>query len=219
MSRNDDTGWGEAWRIYPKKSFKKSLIKPTIIEVICGVILCFSSIPYLELISVLCSFVNGGYPSIVGFVLSGYALLIGFGNSEVTQKLSVKLDGRKHALFQEINATFAMMLLFLIVTLLLSFLISTVVTAQIDTWGIPSKCIDFLNVVVFHVFLFFILYSLLSLLDVVMNIFNFGQFAYFVSNTKSEEEGQNNQSVFKVLIDTFLDVMIGIKNRVKGNLK
>lgn len=219
MSKNKDAGWENAWRIYPKESFKKSIKKTFWLEMFCSIILAFSTTPYSELISVLCSFVNGGYPSIVGFVLSGYALLIGFGNSEVTQKLSVKLDGRKNALFQEINATFAMMLLFLIVTLLLSFLISTVAASQIDTWGIPSKCIDFVNVVVFHVFLFFILYSLLSLLDVVMNIFNFGQFAYFVNNTKKEKEGEGQErpGLFKNLVVIFLCMMNKIKNKVKEN--
>lgn len=70
-----------------------------------------SSIPAVDMLGHLCSFVNGGYPSIVGFVLSGYALLIGFSNSELIQKLSKRKNENKPALFQKINATFAMMLL------------------------------------------------------------------------------------------------------------
>lgn len=217
--KNKIVGWKGAWHVYPLENFKKSLWKPFFLEVLCFLGLHFSTISYSQLISTLCSFVNGGYPSIVGFVLSGYALLIGFSNSELIRKMTVKVNGHKSAFFQEVNATFSMMLLWLIITLIMSFLISTIVTSQIDLWGIPSIYLDIANGIIFYVFLFLILYSLFSLFDVVINIFNFGQFAYVV-NSKTEEKNEDDENskikdFFREILNITADVLQAISRLIK----
>ena len=154
-----------------------------------------SSVPTVDVLGHLCSFVNGGYPSIVGFVLSGYALLIGFSNSELIQKLSKRKNENKPALFQKINATFAMMLLMLVVTLLFSFVVSIVMEANVSGFLFLSGYENIINTATLYIFLFIIFYSLFSLLDVVMNIFNFGQFAFVINDLKNKEVQQNKDSV------------------------
>lgn len=75
----------------------KSIWRPLFLEILCIVVINMSSIPTVDMLGHLCSFVNGDYPSIVGFVLSGYALLIGFSNSELIQKLSKRKNENKPA--------------------------------------------------------------------------------------------------------------------------
>lgn len=188
MSNQKMVGWKSAWHIYPYKSLFKSLWRPLFLEILSYLFIRGSSVSNIELLSYVCSFVNGGYPSIVGFVLSGYALLIGFSNSELIQMLSKRLKRNEPTLFQKVNATFSIMLLMLILTLVVSLIISMVIHAKITVWQCLEGYEVFVNNVVLYIFLFLVYYSLLSLLDVVMNIFNFGQFSFIVNDMKNRKE-------------------------------
>lgn len=195
MGNKKYTGWRNVWHIYPWRYLLKSIWRPLFLELLCIVVINMSSVPTVDMLGHLCSFVNGGYPSIVGFVLSGYALLIGFSNSELIQKLSKRKNENKPALFQKINATFAMMLLMLVVTLLFSFVVSIVMEANVSGFLFLNGYENIINTATLYIFLFIIFYSLFSLLDVVMNIFNFGQFAFVINDLKNKEVQQNKDSV------------------------
>lgn len=194
MPNHKMVGWRSAWRIYPYKSLFKSLWRPFLLEILSCLLISGSSVSTIDILEYVCSFVNGGYPSIVGFVLSGYALLIGFSNSELIQMLSKRKNNGEPTLFQKVNATFSIMLLMLVLTLVVSLVLSMIIHAKVSVCLFFEGNVEIINKIVLYLFLFMVYYSLLSLLDVVMNIFNFGQFAFVVNDIKNRNKQQEGQA-------------------------
>jgi hypothetical protein len=122
-------------------------------------------------------------PSLLGFVLSGYALLIGFGNIEIiAKKRQTEVNKGKPTLYQKVSTVFAVALIMQIVLLVFTFILKLLL--QVDLPCLIDNCIacDIVNYIVFTLLIFGLLYVTVMIKDLVVNIFNFSQIQHFFIN-------------------------------------
>lgn len=106
-----DPGWGVVWRIYSKENLKKSIWLPLILTVVSFAVCFFSKKNPLGLIEYVGSTILSVGPNMLGFTLSGYALMMGLSNSEFIQGLiNFREEGKEYSLFQSLNTVFAVVL-------------------------------------------------------------------------------------------------------------
>ena len=160
----------------------------------------FSEADALSLIQKVSDFITSGFPSIIGFVLTGYALLIGFSGTELFVGMArSSVDNKDHSYFQLVNSIFAVVLGIVVLTYIVGCVVGLVISMEIE-WPFFNgyKCF---NNIVFFVFLFLFYYSIFALVDIIVNIFNIGQYANAVAQNKNikEEESKKKPFIIRVL--------------------
>ena len=97
-------GWGVVWKIYSRENLKKSIWLPLVLTVVSFAICFFSGKASLDLIEYVASTILSVGPNMLGFTLSGYALMMGLSNSEFVRGLiNFKEEGKDYSLFQSLN--------------------------------------------------------------------------------------------------------------------
>lgn len=175
MSRHKNTGWKIVWEIYPFNNWWKGCIKPMFLTVLTFFAFLFSEKTPFEYIEIVSALITGSFPSIIGFMLTGYALIIGFSSSKIISYLAKERNGEKYSLFQIVNSTFAIVMGAMICTFLYGCFCQFFQEAQLPF--LFSEGVSLFNGFVLFSLLFCFYYSICSLLDIVINIFNLGQFA------------------------------------------
>ena len=212
-------GWEKAWEIYPMLNIWKGAKLPLVLLVASFVVYLFKgNVSEIELIKLVGSLVTSGFPSIIGFILTGYALIIGFSGSDFLLKMAKSKAGDKHSLFERVNSTFAFVIGALVITYLVAGVVTFVIGLQME-WPF-SEGVEVYNAFVLFLQLFLFYYSVCALLDIVLNIFNLGQLAHAVAKgklkamemmTQQEEtdskEVKEKKSFFTKMIHWFLDVV------------
>lgn len=180
---NKPTGWTKAWEIYPLSNMWKGAKMPLAMLVVSIVVYLFKgNVSEIELIKLVGGIVTGGFPSIIGFILTGYALIIGFSGSDFLLKMAKSKADDKHSLFERVNSTFAMVIGVLVVTYMAAGVIAFVSGLQIE-WPF-AEGVEAYNAFVLFLLLFLFYYSICALLDIVLNVFNLGQLAHAVAKNK-----------------------------------
>lgn len=177
-----EVGWGGVFRIYPLHNFCKGARLPLSIWIISIVLFCCSDIKANEMTALVASIITTGFPSIIGFILTGHALIIGFSGSDFLLTLAKTKPNYKFSYFQKVNSTLSVVTGILICTLIAGGVSSIVLKYNLN-WPFEKGC-DLFNSLVFAFVLFCFYYSLFSLLDIVINIFNLGQISNKVAQGK-----------------------------------
>ncbi|TGK82994.1 hypothetical protein EHQ19_08285 [Leptospira montravelensis] len=131
--------------------------------------------PKEDFLSTLIDMVINSYPSLLGFMVGGYALIVGFGNKDLIKRLSENQKGSIN-LFSSISSKYAYSILVIAFTLFLSWNIKLLnyLLQGVDEFSIYclSKSIFY-----FEVFLILFLsnYSLFQVFYIVTNTFTFGE--------------------------------------------
>ena len=170
-------------RLYDLKLLWKGAKYPLIITGFIVGIFVFVGKVDKEIIKSVVDLILSIIPSLLGFVLSGYALLIGFGNIEIiAKKRQAEVDNGKPTLYQKVSTIFAVALIMQIVLLVFTFILK--ILLQIDFPCLFDNCIpcDIVNYFVFTLLIFGLLYVTVMIKDLVVNIFNFSQFQHFFIN-------------------------------------
>ena len=182
--------------IYPVRKFFKGCIRPLIAILISFFFFMLSDAPDpIKLIQMIGNIITSGFPSIIGFVLTGYALIIGFRGAELIRKLSsFKPGGGEHSYFEIVNAIFAVVLCIIITDYILACITCYIIELKIQ-W--PFTCWNSYgyNTVFFFIFLFFFYYSIFSLIDIVLNIFNIGKIANVLAVKEKTEVVENKPNI------------------------
>lgn len=127
-------------------------------------------------------------PSILGFCIGGYALIIGACSTDVIKKMS---DPQKHdlSLFQILSSVFAATLIIQCFTLVIAYIVRLCLLLEI---GINSVIIGVVvDVGVILILLFLSCISLSLLYYTIVNIFNMGQTMHFCIRLDIEKEKEN----------------------------
>ena len=163
-------GWGVVWKIYSRENLKKSIWLPLVLTVVSGK-------ASLDLIEYVASTILSVGPNMLGFTLSGYALMMGLSNSEFVRGLiNFKEEGKDYSLFQSLNTIFAVVLGMMFLTTIVGAFACIVVKAEISLPEAWSSFINAYNWVCLFVLMFLMYYTINAIKDVVINIFNFGQY-------------------------------------------
>lgn len=184
-----DPGWKVVWRIYSKENLKKSVCLPLILTVVTFVVCFISEKSPLYFIEYVASTILSVGPNMLGFTLSGYALMMGLSNSEFIQGLiNFKEKGKEYSLFQSLNAVFAVVLGMMFLTTIVGAFVSVILKAKIS---LPYELNDFTDIYNwFSLFLlmFLMFYTINAIKDIVINIFNFGQYVQLYAESSNEED-------------------------------
>jgi hypothetical protein len=136
-------------------------------------------------------------PSLLGFVLSGYALLIGFGNIEIIAKKPKPKNGdneNKPTLYQRVSTVFAVGLFMQIFLLVFAFGLKLILKLDL-TCIFDNFCIcNILNYIVFTLLVFGLLYVTVMIKDLVVNIFNFSQVQHLFINRPKQENNEPSEN-------------------------
>jgi len=177
-TKNKGSGWYAVWRIYSAKNLRQSLYAPFALTAGCFIICAFfTGKDSFELLSFIAGLIVTIVPGILGFTLTGYALLMGFCNSDILNGLKKhKPQGREHSMFQILNSTFAVVLYVLFFTTLLGSFVSIIIKAEIPMCPYIIQYAECYNYLWFFVLVLALFYAINSIKDIVINIFNFGQY-------------------------------------------
>lgn len=198
---NGVTGWNGVFSVYPLRKLLKGAIIPFLFLVI-SIAVYFMGEKHtpIDLMKKVADIITSGFPSIIGFVLTGYALIIGFSDTELVGKMAhIEVDKEGHSYFEVVSSIFAVVLGVVVLTYITACLVSYVLELQIS-WPLDDNCADCFNTLCFFIFLFLFYYSIFALLDIIVNIFNIGQYANAVAQNKiKDEEAKNDNFIAKIL--------------------
>jgi hypothetical protein len=177
--KDETTNYGVGWKtvrhIYlsDKKNIYRSLKWPLFLSLVPTLVGILSDGNSSVLLESIINITISICPAILGFTLSGYALIIGLSNSKyIDGLLEYKQKGK--SMFQSVNTVFAVVLFFSFFTTILAIVIKVIFECQIIINS--TITVDILNWSVVFIILFLLIYTVNSIKDIVINIFNFGQF-------------------------------------------
>lgn len=142
---------------------------------------------------------NSLFPNILGFTLSGYAIMISFVQTKISERITNvdRKKGRSFSIYQSTNGVMAMNLLIQVITLIFSCTIHFVV--KIDElaelrlyyeWPIVVASINLLALF-FLVLLF--AFSMIIMLSSIVNLFNYGQIFQYMAEKNAINESKKSE--------------------------
>ena len=161
--------------IYPKMNLLKSAAIPFLIDIVLMIIIIKFKADIYYLIVFIAGIISSVIPNVLGFILTGYAVIISVTETKYLKIMVKRIQGKNTTLYQTVNSTFAFVLLSLTITLIVGAIINIIVNAKFVI-DLHANCLCCINRVCLFVLIFLLLYSLFAILDVIVNIFDFGQF-------------------------------------------
>jgi len=170
---------------YFKFSFATTIVALLVVFVLKSDI--YNLICFISEISV------GALPTLLGFNLGAYILIVGFGSSDILAIITKPLEGQNnYSFYQKLNSVLGVSVVVQIITLFLTFIIKVWKEIQVDYyWNI--KCIIFpviLNIITFFFVMFLVTYSFLLLINVVKHVFLFAQTIHFFIYKKEVDKNK-----------------------------
>lgn len=181
-------GWKAVWLIYSLDNLWRSTWIPLVLTIL-SLAVCFYSdkSPILPL-TYISDVIVSVCPSILGFTLSGYALMMGLSNSTFIKGLMrYREEGKDYSLFQSLNSTFAIVLGVAFITTIVGIIAGITIEADIN---LPNSLLiysDIYNWLCLSLLFFLLFYTVNSIKDIVVNIFNFGQYVQACTDTEEVE--------------------------------
>lgn len=192
MAKTKSFGLKAILELYNIRLLLKGTKYPIIVTIlIVGFFLVFGEVDK-EILASLVNLILSIIPSLLGFVLSGYALLIGFGNIEIIAKKPKSLNEDsiyKPTLYQKVSTVFAIGLIMQVFLLVLTFSLKMLLEINLPCL-IENTCIcDLVNYSLFTLLVFCLLYVTIMIKDLVVTIFNFSQVQHLFINKPPTTNG------------------------------
>ena len=157
----------------------------------------FSNIGLIEFLEKITALNISAFPSILGFCIGGYALIIGFSHRDVLHKMSEPLGKKKSYMsyFQILSCVFAISIIFQIATLFISFVISYAINLDLS---VNAYLANIMNGLAILIICFLSSFSLLLIYYIVKNTFIFGQMMHFcIRQEVIEKKGHSKKNIRK----------------------
>jgi len=181
-------GWKTLFFQYPYKKAKRNLCIGILLSISIVLLCTLLNRDLYKMIDIIVQDALTVFPNLIGFILGGFAIIIGFGNKEFLLKASKPLSTGK-SLYQSYSFVFAMSLSILTFTLLVSFIYHLVISVNI---AISASQAFVFNILFLFLILFLVFISLLSVLDMVINVFSLAQAHHstlFLEQKKQKKKG------------------------------
>lgn len=175
---------------YRIEYFFKSIIYPVALSIVLSIVFIVLEVDTYDVIKSTVSMVIDIVPDLLGFLLGGYALLIGFGNQDVL-KLITKAKGDTKSVYQSLNAVFSISLLSQFLVLLVAVFVNYLLVSNLES-VFNHRLTKYINNIFSFIFMAMIFWSILNIKDMIINIFNFGQIQFLDIKRKSEKEQGDN---------------------------
>lgn len=169
-------GYKGAIRVYSLKLFLKASLYPIIItSIIVYLYDIEDNSGLLEQLEKLSNLIITIFPSLLAFLISGYALIVGFSSSDFIDYITLHANG-KESIYQKLNVVFLFCIFSCFATLLFGFIVQTVMSLNI-----ACRYAEEINICVLVFMIYQILFGIFTIKDVSINIFNFGQLRHHKS--------------------------------------
>lgn len=187
IKKNHPFSYGGILHSYNWKEIKTSY--PFWVSILLSFIILiatyFSEKNSYEVVCMWTSQILAIFPNLLGFNLGGYALIIGFGNSELVQSMTKKSENKSTTVFQKLSGIFAFAILLQLSAFVVSFLASIFVQLKFSSNN--DLIINFINIPTTLTISFLGFWGLFILPNLVSNIFTFGQMHHAQLTTKRIE--------------------------------
>jgi len=186
--KSSNFGIKALYKLYDKRLLIKGALWPFIFTLFIALFFVFFGEINKDIISSEVDLVLSIIPSLLGFVLSGYALLIGFGNIEIIAKKKTSENGNsKPTLYQKVSTVFAVSLIMQIMLLVYAFGLKLILKIDLPCLFDNFLICRIINYLIFFLLTFGALYVTVMIKDLVINIFNFSQLQHFNINKQTKE--------------------------------
>lgn len=164
-----------------------------------------------EKIGSLANIVLSAFPSLLGFSLAGYALIIGTINIGVMRMMSKPQKPMSDmSYFQFVSSVFALSVLVQCLTLSLAFIVHVVVEQKWEmVVDISSRWV---NYPAYVLLMLLVIESFVLLANMVINIFTYGQTVHFCLR-KEEEMPTEDSGIWDELKDCIYSVIKKLLNK------
>jgi len=190
-------GWKYIWKLYGWKKlfdFKNRCFYFSILCVLISTLAVFLYSKKEDDITILIEkIVDLGIsmlPTLLGFNLGAYALIIGFlGNKVLLAALIEKQQNSSQSHLENLSSIFAVNIIIQAFSLLCSFLIKMFMGFEeldLNIFDVPNNFRVVFNYFIFVISSFFSLYSIVLVIQNVINIFDFSQLFIYFSMKKEE---------------------------------
>lgn len=190
-----EPGLAGLWRLYPPDMLRRGALWPTILSI--ALILCFllSGLDSQILVKNIIDAVISVMPSLLGFLLGGYTILISFANSALFKGLTNKPNDSKISAFQKLSCIFALTILLQALCLIMALVarFSMLVEFNFGNWVIHvNSIISVINYFFGAVLMAVLFYTVIAFKDIISNIFSLTQFFHLLMMNKVEEKPDNS---------------------------
>lgn len=134
------------------------------------------------------------FPNLIGFTLGGYAIIVGFGNTDFLQKIAWSgKENDSFSIYEILNAIFAFNLVCQIFVLILSLGIDfSFAVHAISEIEINASIANAINFIAVCVLIFFATWALFIVPYLATNIFIFGETYHTVLKNNPKPPGPDN---------------------------
>lgn len=204
-----------------RNQFRKSLkwsVFSTIVIVLCGIIM--SSKNSFQLVSIVADAGLKIAPPLLGFTLSSFALVVGFKDDVLMQKLKNYQTSNGISMYLQLVVTFIAMLGSVFICLLLCVIFHLILAFDIKVCDRIFEYVQYINYACFAFLTFFVFYALFAIKDLLSNLFSLGRSSDNLHKAKQDlrkihgqytEVGNANVEYNNI----FVYIFIGILNVLK----
>jgi len=126
-------------------------------------------------------------PCILGFTIAGYALVVGFVQSNMLNKISEPAKDSNFSLYQKMSSTFAINVILQGVALIFAYLYHFIIFFDTNDKfhiQISNPVLLIVNIFGLIIITFWFTISIFLVVQIVVNIFNFSQLHHYFINTE-----------------------------------
>lgn len=165
--------------IYPTDKLKRGIRWPLLTTVVVGgAMLLLGKNNTQQNLEDIAGLVVSVLPNLLGFLLGGYTILIGFGNVDLLKSATKVYPESGISLFQTLSSIFAITILVQSLTLILGLAAHFGLQIEVSKQGPLASfyhTVPLLDGIAFVILMFALFYSVFALRDMVLNIFGFAQ--------------------------------------------
>lgn len=171
------------WKIYQKdETFYKNIyfVLSLVISILFSLTTLFAQKTSFEFIDNFVPIIISIVPSLLGFNLGAYILIVGFGSIEILNDLSEPIsDDNDYSMYQRLISIMSISVIIQILTLIISVIIVSIVKLEIDPF-LNLRYLLVINSLILFVLFFLLIYSILNMINIVKHVFLFAQTIHFV---------------------------------------
>lgn len=135
----------------------------------------------IEIKDIMLSFL----PSILGFTLAGYVLIVGFLQTDLLKFITRKYLSPNYSIYQETSAIFAINIILQSIALVFGYLFHFIIfIGDLKNTLIASSLATFINFIGLIIISYWFLISISMIFQIIVNIFNFSQLHQYFLNKK-----------------------------------
>lgn len=190
-------GFRHVYFCYCGKQFRHSLGWSSVFVLITIVISYFSTKTFIELLEIMTDMGLKIAPPLLGFTLSGYALVVGVNDVSISELLKTHKTQSGITMYQQLYTTFIAMLSSIFFLLLESVLLNYVIKSDIVV-NVAWNIVDIINLAAFSIYVLTVFYAIFAIKYLLSNLFSLGQTAnniyqnrIKVKEKKKQDEGKD----------------------------